>query len=225
MSWFSTYIKSSIGKKQLMAVSGLAWAGFALAHLIGNTPLLFGQAEAFNKYANFLTGLGGLLYAAEAVLTILLLMHLVLAFKTRKENKKARPFPYDNPGAKVGNRSLASFTMPYTGIVIFIFLIVHILTFKYGAYHEVTYDGETMRNLYKTVADSFANPIYSLFYVFCMAAFGLHVGHGVGSGLQTFGLNHPRYNGTIAKVSTGYAYFVGGGNILITVVMFIKGNI
>ncbi len=207
-----------------MAISGLAWAGFAIGHFIGNTPLLLGKAEAFNQYAHFLISLGGALYVVEGALTFLLLMHIYLAFKTVVENKKARPFPY-TVNTKAGNRGLASFTMPYTGIVIFIFVIVHILTFKYGTHYEVNYDGVVVRDLYKTVAENFANPVYSIFYVFSMAALGLHVSHGVGSSMQTFGLNHPRYNALIKKVSIGYGLLIGGGNIVITVAMFIKGSL
>jgi len=224
MSWIKTYLTSSIGKKQLMAVTGLAWAGFVFGHFIGNTPLLFGeaQAESFNKYANFLTSLGGILYVVEAILTILLLTHVVFAMKTRRENKKARPIGY-LVSAKRGKRSFASFTMPYTGMIIFIFIVVHIVTFKYGPYYETSYDGVVMRDLYKTVAEWYALWYYALFYFVAMIALGIHLGHGFGSALQTFGLNHPRFNGLISKVSIGYALIIGGGNAIITLIMFIRG--
>ncbi len=226
MSWIKTYTKSSIGKKQLMAVSGLAWAGFVFGHFVGNTPLLLGEsaAPAFNKYANFLTSLGGALYAVEAILMVLLLSHMVLAIKTRMENKKARPIGY-LVNAKRGDRGIASFTMPYTGLIILIFLIVHIATFKYGPYYETTYDGVVMRDLYKTVAEWYGQWYYALFYLVSMIALGLHLGHGFGSALQTFGLNHPRYNALINKASIGYALLIGGGNAIITIVMFVRGGL
>ncbi len=229
MSWIKSYTQSSIGKKQLMAVSGLAWAGFVLGHFIGNTPLLFGEAkaEAFNKYAHFLASLGGALYVVEVILLLLLCMHFVLAFKTRIENKKARPIGY-LVNANSGDRGFASFHMPITGVLILIFIIVHLITFKWGKGFEtvmVTYDGVEMRDLYACVAYWFSQAWYAVFYLVVMVALGLHLGHGVGSALQTFGLNHPRYNGLIKKVSVCYAILIGGGNAVITIAMFIRGGL
>jgi succinate dehydrogenase / fumarate reductase cytochrome b subunit len=231
MSWFKTYTKSSIGKKQVMAVTGLAWAGFAVTHLLGNIPLAFGAKEIFNAYAKGLSDLGPLLYIAELGLIVILVLHMFLAFKTRMENKAARPIAYA-VSARKGVKGIASFTMPYTGMAIFFFLILHIVTFKYGSYYCVGIESAmdpkacsdgVARDLYRTVAEEFSKFWYSAIYIVAMLTFGLHVSHGVGSALQTFGLNHPRYNSLVTKLSTGYGVFIAGGNILIVIAVMVRG--
>ena len=231
MSWFKTYTKSSIGKKQVMAVTGLAWAGFAVTHLLGNIPLAIGAKDAFNAYAKGLSDLGPLLYIAELGLLGILVLHIYLAFKTRMENKAARPIAYA-VNARKGEKGLASFTMPYTGMAIFAFLILHIVTFKYGSYYCVGMENAmdpslcpegVARDLYRTVVEEFSKFWYSAIYIVAMITFGLHVGHGVGSAVQTFGLSHPRYNSLVSKISIGYGFLVGGGNILIVLAVMVRG--
>jgi succinate dehydrogenase / fumarate reductase cytochrome b subunit len=221
MSWFKTYFNSTIGKKQIMAVTGLGWALFLLGHLVGNLAIF--NADAFNKYAHLLTSNKPLLYTAEAGLIILLALHVYLAFSLRSINSAARPSRYV-VDARKGERGWASFNMILTGILILVFLVIHIATFKYGAYYYTTVDGVEMRDLHRLVLEEFAKPWYSGFYVVVMFVLSLHVGHGVGSAFQTFGFNGPRYKSMVQKISIGYAVLIGVGFALIAIYGFIKGQ-
>lgn len=221
MSWFNTYFHSTIGKKQIMAVTGLGWAVFLLGHLVGNLAIF--DAQAFNEYAHLLTKNKAFLYAAEAGLIALLGLHVYLAFSLRSINSAARPNRYQ-VNAQKGSRGWASFNMIITGMLILVFLGVHIATFKYGEYYHVTYDGEQIRDLHKLVMEEFAKPWYSGFYVVVMIVLGLHVGHGVGSAFQTFGLNGPQYKGLIQKISIGYAVLISAGFIVIAIYGLLQGG-
>lgn len=222
MSWIKEYTSSSIGKKQIMAKTGLALSLFLLGHLLGQIPLLTQDADAFNKYAHLLTSNKPVYYTVEVILSLIALTHIVLAIKTKKENKAARPVPYD-VNARKGSKGIASFTMVPTGILIALFLILHIMTFRNGAYYETTVDGVVMRDIYKLVVEEFAKPWYSAIYVAAMAVVGFHLRHGVASVFQTFGLNHPKYNDKFDKLALGYALLIGLANAIIVITVMVRG--
>lgn len=191
-----------------MAVTGLLLCGFLVSHLLGNF-LLFVGSDAFNLYAYTLTS-NPLIYVAEAGLAAIFLSHLGLAFKLNLENKMARPnsyFAYN----KGGQATLASRTMAITGAIIFVFLVTHLIQFKFGAYYETTVDGVVMRDLHKLVIESFENPLNIAWYVFACAAAALHVSHGFRSAFQSMGFRHPKYSPIIGWASVGFALFVAIG--------------
>lgn len=197
---------SSIQKKQVMAVTGLLLCGFLIAHLLGNFLIIF-SPEGFNAYAHQLTSTP-LIYAAEAVLLILFLTHLFIAFKITWENKKARPEKYFMKTKTGDGTTFMSQTMPYTGLVILIFLISHLFHFKYGSYYSTEYAGSEIRDLYKTVIEYFASPINVAWYCFAMAAMAVHLGHGVQSTFQSLGFNHPKINCAAKFFGAGFAIIV-----------------
>lgn len=221
MSWFKTYFHSTIGKKQIMAVTGLGWALFLVGHLVGNLAVF--DPRAFNEYAHLLTSNKAFLYTAEAGLITMLALHVYLALSLRAQNRSARPGRYVVNTTK-GERGWASFNMVLTGFTILIFLVIHLITFKYGAYYEVTYDGQTIRDLHTLVMEEFAKLWYTGFYIVVMIILGLHVGHGVGSAFQTFGLNGPNYSGLIRKISLGYAFIIAGGFAAIAIYCYLQGG-
>lgn len=222
MSWIKEYTSSSIGKKQIMAKTGLFLTLFLLGHLLGQIPLLTQDSDAFNKYAHLLTSNKPVYYTIEVILSLIALVHIVLAFKTRMENKAARPVAYE-VNARKGKRGFTSFTMPVTGILIALFLILHISTFRNGAYYETTIDGVVMRDIYKLVVEEFAKPWYSAIYLAAMAVMAFHLRHGIASVFQTFGLNHPKYNDKFEKLALAYAALIGIGNALIVITVMVRG--
>jgi succinate dehydrogenase / fumarate reductase cytochrome b subunit len=208
MSWLITYLNSSVGKKNAMAVTGILLCGFLVSHVLGNF-LLFVGPDAFNTYAYTLTS-NPLIYVAEAILLAIFLSHLALAARLNIENYKARPSRYF-VSKTCGEATFASRTMPITGAIIFIFLIIHLLQFKFGAYYETTVDGVIMRDLYKLVIESFENPLNVALYVFVGLATAVHVTHGFKSAFQSLGFNHPKYSPLIGWVSCGFALFIALG--------------
>lgn len=193
------FFSSSIGLKQLVGATGLALCGFLVTHMAGNFLILVSK-DAFNTYAYKLTS-NPLIYVAEAILAGLFLMHLGLAMRLALQNKQARPEGYAIKRATGRGTTFASRTMPITGVIILAFLIFHLLNMKFGTYYETTLDGVVIRDLYRTVMESFADPLNLAVYVVAMISVGIHTSHGFGSAFQSLGINHPKYN-SIIKIST-----------------------
>lgn len=183
MNWLMTTLGTSIGKKLLMAVTGLSFVGFLAAHLAGNLTI-YGGADAFNSYAEHLHALGILVHIAEIGLLSLFVVHVFCGLLLFWQNNRARPVGYSvnrNPGGK----TLGSATMPYTGLLILAFIVFHLVNF-----HFVDKTGTT---IFQIVSNAFQNPIYVGLYVLAMLVVAVHVSHGFWSLFQTFGLNHPKY--------------------------------
>lgn len=226
MGRIATYVNSSVGKKQLMAITGLLLSLFTLTHMAGNLLLLCGP-ETYNKYAHALTS-NPAIYVAEAGLVFLFLVHLVCAIAVTNENRQARPQRYFvQPAGDKGGVSAAAKTMILTGLVLLVFTILHLITFKYGPSgppdYEVTYDGVTMRDLYKLVAESFQNPGYVIWYLFSMAVLGLHLSHGISSTFQSLGINHPGFNKCLRCAGPALAWIIAIGFSVAPIVLYLKG--
>ena len=203
------YFISSIGKKQIMAVTGLGLIGFTVAHLLGNFLLFLGP-DAFNLYGHTLTS-NPLIYVAEAGLVAMFVTHLALAAVTTIQNRNARPVNYLVKRSTGRGETFASKTMGYTGVIIFIFLVLHLINFKYGAEYMTTVDGVEMRDLFRLLVEYFSNPLYVAWYCFAMVALGIHTSHGFQSSAQSWGLNHPKYTPIIKITGILYAVFVTVG--------------
>ncbi|MFZ4715709.1 MAG: succinate dehydrogenase cytochrome b subunit [Bacteriovoracaceae bacterium] len=208
-SWLKTYLSSSVGKKQLMAISGLGLTGFTVGHLAGNFLIYVGP-EAFNTYGHKLTS-NPLIYGAEAGLMVLFLMHLGLALRLTIENNAARPQKYFMKVKTGRGGTFASSSMIYTGLIMFLFIISHLLHFKFGAFYEIDHSGVHMRDIYRLVMEAFQNPGYVAWYVISMIAIGIHLSHGIQSTFQSLGVNHPKYTPFIKKVGDVSAIFIAIG--------------
>jgi succinate dehydrogenase / fumarate reductase cytochrome b subunit len=176
---------TSVGKKQIMGVTGLLLCGFLFTHFLGNLTM-FVSADAFNKYSHTLTS-NPLIYLAEAGLGVLFLSHIVMALKLTIENKAARPVQYYMRETSGRGSTFASSTMPYTGAIALIFLVIHILGLKFGTHYTTTVGGVEMRDIYKTTVEYFADPLHVLGYVVAVVALGIHVSHGFWSAFQSLG--------------------------------------
>jgi len=196
-------LRSSLGKKYLMALTGLLWLGFAIGHLIGNLLLLVGR-KPFNDYAEFLEtiGHGAMLPLVEIFLVGALLTHVVTGLTVAFADKgRARPRGYEVSGNAGGRsqKTLASMTMAWTGILLLVFLVFHVATFKFGVIQPtggsayVPGHPPEARDLYARVVTAFANPVYVGFYTLIMLMLGTHLSHGVWSAFQSLGLNNPKF--------------------------------
>ena len=204
---------SSVGKKMLMAVTGLAMIGFLAVHLLGNTMAFVG-AEAFNDYAKKLHSLQPYLTVFNIGLVAVALVHIGIGLLLFLENRRARPTKYavyKNPGG----RTLGSDTMPYTGVLILIFVIVHLFKF--------TFVDKSETPIYQLMATTFSNPFWVIMYVAAMIVVALHISHGFWSMAQTFGLNHPSHMPLIMKLGwlVTFAFGIGFGILPIYLIIIV----
>jgi len=230
MASLGTIVWSSVGKKVINAIAGLALCGFITVHLLGNLALLTGKAEAFNKYAHFLLSTGVALYFAEAGIVIFLLGHMITGTAVWWNKQTARPEAYRKSGGagSPSRMTLSSRTMIYTGAVLLIFTVLHLITFKYGPGvaqgYAVTIDGVVMRDLFRLTVEVFSQPLYVIWYVFAMAFMGFHLRHGFWSAFQSLGANHPRYMPVIEGFGFLFAVVMALGFLIIPIVIYLKGG-
>ena len=172
----SKLFSSPIGKKLGMALTGLILYGFLVGHLLGNLLLLKGDGgQAFNAYAEFLIN-HPLIIPAELFLVVVFLLHVYLAISVTRENRRARPVGYQTTQS-VGGRSFASYTMIYSGVIVLVFLVLHLKTFKYG--------DKAGGTLYDLVSSTFQQTGYMVWYAIAMVVLGFHLWHAFQSALQT----------------------------------------
>jgi succinate dehydrogenase / fumarate reductase, cytochrome b subunit len=218
---------SSVGKKFFMALTGLFWIMFLFIHLLGNLSLYSGHKDSFNAYSDFLThGTHGVVYVLEFIMVAGLLIHVISAVAVFISAQKARPIQYamsKNLGGP-SRKTISASTMIYTGSLMFIFIIVHLIHFKFGDYYSTVLDGRVIRDMYATVLIGFQSPFYTWFYVIIMALIGFHLRHGFWSAFQSLGLNHPRYNGLIAFVGVLIAITLSLGFLMLPLVLHLTGG-
>ncbi|MDD5758030.1 MAG: succinate dehydrogenase cytochrome b subunit [Desulfobulbaceae bacterium] len=202
MSWFLSVFQSSIGKKYIMALSGACLSFFLMAHLAGNTFSFLGK-EAYNSYAAHLHSLGGFIHVLEACLALVFLAHILTAILLFIDNLSARPTRY---AVSATDRSWSASTMPYTGALILIFLVVHLLNFHFASKMISTADQV------KTVL---GNPPLGFFYLVALSGLTLHISHGFWSLFQSFGANHPQYNRFLQRGGLSMAVILGALFMLI----------
>lgn len=205
------FTSTSIGKKQIVAITGLALILFLIGHLAGNLFIFMGP-EAFNGYAKKLVGLRPGLYFIEFGLALIFFIHIYFTAAIVRENIKARGQSYAVTNPK-GNRKLSTKIMPFTGFVIFAFVIYHLMDFTFTDHHGVNSilsDGESY-GLYGVVYNAFQDPFHSLFYILAMFCIAFHLNHGIESFFQTYGLNHPKYFSKIQTASRALALIIAGG--------------
>jgi succinate dehydrogenase / fumarate reductase cytochrome b subunit len=204
-------VKTTIGGKAIVGLTGLALSLFVMAHMAGNMLILV-SPEMYNKYGHALIT-NPLIYAAEAGLIVMFVVHLGKALALTFQNFAARPQKYAVSGSGEKATSATTKTMWAQGLVILVFVILHLFTFKFGNYYEVTYGEQTMRDLHRLVIEVFLQPGYVIGYIIALLVLGFHLSHGVGSSFQTLGLHHPKYTPMIKCFSILYAIIVAGGFI------------
>jgi len=222
-------VLSTVAKKIFLAVTGLCLAGFLMVHLAGNF-LLYVGADAFNLYAHTLMSMCSLLYVAEIVLAGIFAIHLCLAVYIQIVNWRARPERYKktNYQGKPSRITISSRTMIWSGLIIIIFTVIHVITFKYGPGIEEGYvtnlNGEEVRDLYRLVAESFGKEYYVFSYLAVMVVLGYHLKHAIWSAIHTLGLTNPSLLPAIYFLSTVASVAFGAGFFLIPVWFYFLGG-
>ena len=213
MGLIGSLYRSSVGKKSVMAASGLLLSLFLLAHLIGNSTSFMGR-EAFNSYAEKLHSYGNLIYIFEIVLLAFFLIHIITGIILYFENLKARPSRYA-VNASEGGRTFGSRTMPYTGIIILIFIVVHLLNFHFT---------DKSIPIADLVRQLLSRPVLGSFYICALFCVALHVSHGAWSLFQSIGFNHEKYNRMLINGAMAFSILVGIVFILIPVLALISNS-
>ncbi len=223
MPSLSTAVWSSVGKKIITGLTGLALCVFVLMHLLGNLNLFVG-ADAFNLYTHKLESFGGILYVIEALLAMVFVLHAVVGVSVWVKKRQARPVPYEqvaNAGAP-SHKSLSSLSMIYTGILLLIFLVLHLKTFKYGPFYTTYIDGVgDVRDLYRLVIDVYRDPVYVISYVILMVLLGVHLRHGFWSAFQSLGVSNPRFTPVIHIFGIAFAVAIAVGFLVMPVWIYL----
>ena len=224
MGWLSNFLASSIGQKLVMSLTGLFLILFLLVHLVGNLQLLNDDGgQSFNLYAYFMTT-NPLIKATSIGLYFFILLHAIQGMFIWRKNRTSRDERY-----AVKSRSTSTFAsrnMGWLGIIIFVFLVIHMWQFwfkmKIGALDLIEYAGHegVVKDLYTPVALAFSQWWYVLFYVFSMVIIGFHLIQGFQSSFQTLGLNHKRFSNLIKGFGLIYSIAVPLGFAIIPIYFF-----
>jgi len=222
MSWLTETLSSTLGRKLLMALTGLFLVTFLIVHLSGNFQLLMNDGgEAFNAYAKFMTT-NPLIKVSSYILYSGILLHVVYSIILTRKNSKARPVKYakQSSSPKV---SWNSRNMGLLGTIILIFLIIHLRNFWYEMHWgEIGVDMNGNKDLYSVVTTAFAQPLYVLIYLVSMVGLAFHLSHGFASAFQTLGWNHPKYSPLISKLGLAISVLIPIGFAIIPIFLFIK---
>lgn len=206
-----TFYGTTIGKKAVMAVSGFMLLGFVLAHMAGNLQIFLGPA-AINGYSEFLHSMPGVLWGARLFLLAMIVAHIASAVMLTRQNRAARPVAYRRKANDLAT-SYAARVMPYTGLVLLLFIVYHLLHLTVG----VVGPEFTHLKPYENVVAGFSIPWLAGFYIVAQLCLAFHLYHGAWSLFQTLGASHPRYNGLRKKAAVGLTAIIAIGNISIPV--------
>lgn len=211
MSWVSTYFRSAIGAKQIMAITGLGLVLFSLLHMVGHL-IMFQGSDAYNAYAAQLQSLGALKWIARGGLLVLVTLHIAGAMRTLALSRAARPTAYVRYEPR--RSTVASRTMRLTGMVLFVFIAFHLAHFTFGAVQPEAYghlDQAQRHDAYRMFVAGFQNVGLFAVYLVAIALLASHLAHGASSWLVTLGVSHPKYDGAIAKLgpAIGVILFIG----------------
>lgn len=208
-----------MNKKVVMAVTGLILFGFVVIHMLGNLQIFLGQ-DALNNYAKHLEELPYLLWPARFILLISLALHIGVAFRLTAENRKARSQAYVFQNTV--QASYASRTMIFSGIIVFAFIVYHLLHFTFGVAHPQYFervDAQGREDVYFMVVKSFGEWPIALTYIAAMALLSMHLSHGIQSLFQTLGFENARPFMKKAGFFAALIIFLGNSSIPIAVLL------
>lgn len=226
MSWFTDLYRSAVGKKAVMAVTGIVLFGFIVIHMIGNLKIYeAGEIDVYrdgayepmrylDAYGFFLRHAGepavpayALLWIFRAVLLAAVVLHIWAAWQVTRMSRAARPHGYASR-PKI-HTTYASRTLRWGGVIILLFVIYHLLHFTTGTVHPDFQEGR----VYQNVVTGFSVWYVSLFYVVAQVALGFHLYHGLWSMFQSLGWNHPRFNRWRNGFAHAFAWIITLGNV------------
>jgi succinate dehydrogenase / fumarate reductase cytochrome b subunit len=205
---------SAVGKKWLMAVSGIILLGYVLAHMVGNLKVFLGKSH-INTYGEWLRTLGEpvlprtvVLWAMRVVLTAAFVVHIVAAYQLTRMNRRARPVGYQSPRHYVA-ANFASRTMRWTGVIVAAFVVFHLLDLTWGSANPHFVRGDPYDNMF----NSFERVPVAIAYIVANVALAFHIFHGAWSMFQSLGLNNPRWNLWRRHFAIGFAALILVGNV------------
>lgn len=246
----------AILKKIVMSITGLLMCAFLVSHLLGNLLLLLGR-DQFNNYSHFLISIPVVVPALEIGLLIILLIHITEAVVLWRQNKAARPIAYEGGKTWATNKSekskktVSSTLMMWSGIVILVFIVLHVWMFKYGTHYSYSPGGGAafvqgsgasglqsaganlqivqrpeIRDLYRLVIENFKNPLISILYMLAMVVLGGHLYHAVWSSSQTLGATNKNWRHIMAWLGKAFAIIISAGFFLLPfwVYFFVNGT-
>lgn len=218
--WPLQIMSTAVGKKWVMAVTGIGLMGFVFAHMVGNAKMFLGAAE-YNRYAESLRQLlvpimppTYVLWGMRLGLCLFLVLHVVSAAQLTAMNRRARPTRYQS-GRDYIAANFASRSMRWTGIIVFLFIVFHLANLTYGW----MVPGYVKPDVYGNVVANFEQWPIALIYIAANIAVGIHLFHGAWSMFQSLGLNNPRYNGVRRGFAAGFAALVAGVNCLFPIMV------
>lgn len=207
-----TFFDTTIGKKVVMAISGLVLFGFTVGHMAGNLQVFLGP-ETYNHYSTTLHSLAELLWVARAVIFVAFVLHVVMAVQLVSASAAARPVAYR---VKKNNRTtFAALTMRFSGITLLFFVLYHLAHFTFPGVAMGAYEHLDHTQVYTNFVNGFSIPWVVALYVAAMVSLGMHLYHGSYSLFQTLGLNNPLRNETVKGLAQFVALVVTVGNIIL----------
>ena len=215
MNRLAVFWQSSVGKKAVMAVTGLILVAYLITHVLANL-LVFNGPERINRYAQLLHSSGAALWGARLILLAALILHIIAATQLAIRSRAARPEPYAG-GRDPQVSTFAARTIRWGGALILLFLIYHILHFTTGTAHADFVE----LNPHHNVSTGFRNPLVAAVYLLAMVAVGLHLYHGVWSSGRSLGLSQPSPRPLHRRVALVLAVFVWLGFTAIVIAGFL----
>jgi len=214
---------SSVGTKVLIGASGLFLVLYLVIHIAGNLLVFFGP-RVFNAYAYTMEVRNPALPLIELVLLAAFLVHIYKTVTMYLRNQRARPVRYEQKkrAGRPSRKTLASSTMIASGLWLVIFLLIHVKAFHDGWGTEYPWPGGG-RDLYRQEMETFRNPYMTVFYVLSMIVVGTHLSHGVASGFQSLGADHPRWTPRVLLFGKALAVLIAGGFIVIALWAYVVG--
>lgn len=213
MTWFGNLYRSAVGKKAVMAATGVILFGYVAIHMVGNLKLYLGP-EHMNEYAHFLRNVGapavpehGVLWLVRIVLLVAVVLHVHAAYALTMMNREARPSGYRDRGFV--KATYAARTMRWGGVILLLFVLYHILHLTTGQAHRSFVPGDPYHNL----VAGFRVWWVSAIYIVANLALGLHLFHGLWSMFNSLGLTNPRFEGWRRNFALGFALVITAGNL------------
>ena len=217
MHWVLRFYGSSLGMKIVMAATGVILFGFIIGHLIGNLQIFAGP-EVLDSYARFLKEKPEVMWTVRVTLLASVGLHILTAMQLTIRNCSARPIAYRLH--RYDEASYAARTMVWSGPIIGLFVIYHLLHFTVGIVHPSQPDFRA-EAVYANVVSGFQQWPVALFYILAVLSLGLHIAHGVSSMFQSIGLNHPKYEPSIRRSAVVLSSVIVAGYVSIPIAVLI----
>lgn len=223
MATVSHYWRSTVGRKFIMAISGIALILYLIVHLAGNLMLFIPDGgQTYNRYSYFLHQMGPVLTVFRVLLAAAFLFHIATAIRVYAENRRGRSTRYAVYASKGGPSKLSASSryMASTGLILLIFVPIHVWMFTLAPHGDAVVGGVVVRDVYGTVVPAFKNPWIAFGYSATMALLWMHLRHGFWSALQSLGALKPRLTHAIYAFGLTFSILLAGGFLILPLYVF-----